>query len=161
AVQTSVFSPLIRSPSQAIMIASIGVSIVLQETMRLQSGGRDQWLPPFGSEALIVGDFHGFVVRLNAMQAAILALSTTLLVALAVVLHKSRAGRYWRACAQNRALAELCGVNVARVTAATAIASALFAAAAGWILAVSYGGVSFYMGLVLGLKALFASIIGG
>ena len=47
------------------------------------------------------------------------------------------------------------------VTRVTALASAVFAAAAGWILAVSYGGVSFYMGLVLGLKALFASIIGG
>ena len=43
----------------------------------------------------------------------------------------------------------------------TAMAAAGFAAASGWIIAITYGGVSFYMGLVFGLKALFASIIGG
>jgi len=161
AVQRGVFSPLIKAPSQAIMIASIGVSIVLQEGMRLQTGGREQWLPPFGMETIAQADFGGFTVRIGAMQATTFLFAASLLVALAIILTKSPAGRYWRACAQNRALAELCGINVARVTRMTALASAVFAAGAGWILAVSYGGVSFYMGLVLGLKALFASIIGG
>jgi len=161
AVQRGVFSPLIKAPSQAIMIASIGVAIVLQEGMRLQTGGREQWLPPFGMETIAQADFSGFTVRIGAMQATTFLFAASLLVALAVILQKSPAGRYWRACAQNRGLAELCGINVARVTRMTALASAIFAASAGWILAVSYGGVSFYMGLVLGLKALFASIIGG
>jgi branched-chain amino acid transport system permease protein len=161
AVQRGIFSPLIKAPSQAIMIASIGVSIVLEETMRLQSGGREQWLPPFGTQTLMSADFDGFTVRVGVMQMAVLLFTAALLVALALVLQKTRAGRYWRACAQNRALAALCGINVDQVTRATALASALFAAAVGWIIAVSYGGVSFYMGLVLGLKALFASIIGG
>jgi branched-chain amino acid transport system permease protein len=43
----------------------------------------------------------------------------------------------------------------------TGAAAAAFAAASGWIIAIGYGGVSFYMGLVFGLKALFATIIGG
>jgi len=160
-LQRGIFSPLIKAPSQAIMIASIGVAIVLQEAMRLQSGGREQWLPPFGTQTLAVMDFDGFTVRIGALQATIFVFAASLLIALGLVLKKSYAGRYWRACTQNRTLAELCGVNVDGVTRVTALASAVFAAAAGWILAVSYGGVSFYMGLVLGLKALFASIIGG
>ncbi|MBL8909034.1 MAG: branched-chain amino acid ABC transporter permease [Rhizobiales bacterium] len=160
-LQRGVFSPLIRAPSQAIMIASIGVAILLQEAMRLQSGGREQWLPPFASNALVAGDLGGFSIRITAMQTVTFLLAVALLGGLGLILKTSRAGRYWRACTQNRALAELCGINVARVTRLTALASAFFAAASGWILAVSYGGVSFYMGLVLGLKALFASIIGG
>lgn len=160
-LQRGVFSPLIKAPSQAIMIASIGVSIVLQEAMRLHSGGREQWLPPFATDSLIEGDFDGFLIRVSSMQAITILFAIGLIVALGIILKTSRAGRYWRACTQNRTLAALSGINVEQVTRFTALGSAIFAAASGWILAVTYGGVSFYMGLVLGLKALFASIIGG
>ena len=160
-LQRGVFSPLIKAPSQAIMIASIGVSIVLQEAMRLHSGGREQWLPPFATESLVEGDFDGYSVRVSSMQAITILFAIGLIVALGIILKTSRAGRYWRACTQNRTLAALSGINVEQVTRFTALGSAIFAAASGWILAVTYGGVSFYMGLVLGLKALFASIIGG
>lgn len=161
ALQCGVFSPLIKAPSQAIMIASIGVSIVLQEAMRLHSGGREQWLPPFATGSLVEGDFGGYSIRISSMQAITILFAIGLIVALGIILKTSRAGRYWRACTQNRTLAALSGINVEQVTRFTALGSAIFAAASGWILAVTYGGVSFYMGLVLGLKALFASIIGG
>jgi branched-chain amino acid transport system permease protein len=35
------------------------------------------------------------------------------------------------------------------------------ASVSGWIVAVAYGGVTFSMGLMLGFKAMFASVIGG
>jgi branched-chain amino acid transport system permease protein len=53
------------------------------------------------------------------------------------------------------------GVDTSRIASWSAAAAAFFASASGWIIAVGYGGVSFYMGTLLGLKALFASIIGG
>lgn len=161
AVQRDLFTPLIQTPSQAIMIASIGLSIALQESMRLQSGGREQWLPPVFSDAVAVQDFSGFEVRMSGMHAIVLVLSLALLAGLALALSLTRLGRLWRACSQNLELARLCGIDTHHVMQWTAAASAAFAAAAGWVIAVSYGGVSFYMGLVFGLKALFASIIGG
>jgi predicted membrane protein len=42
----AVFAPMISRSAQAYMIAAIGFSIALQELMRLQSGGRDIWIPP-------------------------------------------------------------------------------------------------------------------
>jgi branched-chain amino acid transport system permease protein len=161
AAQRHVFGPLLRSPSQAVMIASVGLSIILQEVMRVQSSGREQWLPPFGRAVILDIDFDGFSVRMTELQGVTLAGAVVLLGGLWFALTRTHVGRLWRACVQNRALAELCGIDVGRVTAVTAIAGAAFAAAAGWIIAASYGGVSFYMGLVLGLKALFASILGG
>lgn len=160
-MQAGIFSPLVRTPSQAIMIASIGLSIVLQEALRIQSAGRDQWLSPFLANPLMQFDFDGYPVRISLMQIVILALATSLLVLLGLALSRTRAGRLWRACSQNSELAQLCGVDTGQVMRWTAAAAAGFAAAGGWILAVAYGGVSFYMGLVFGLKALFASIIGG
>ena len=71
------------------------------------------------------------------------------------------AGRYWRACAQSERLAKLCGVNTLTVLRWSCVGSAALASVSGWIIAVSYGGVTFSMGLMLGFKAMFASVIGG
>src|SRR6185295_20422652 len=49
----------------------------------------------------------------------------------------------------------------ARTIALTVATPSAFAGVAGFIDASYYGGVSLYMGLVLGLKALFATVIGG
>jgi branched-chain amino acid transport system permease protein len=160
-LQIGVFTPLVTSPTQAIMIASIGVSIALQEGLRMKSGGREQWLSPIFADPLVNIDFDGFVVHVSGMQFIILGVTALLLTSLVLVLARSQAGRLWRACSQNLALARLCGINTDRVLTWTGAAAAAFAAASGWIIAIGYGGVSFYMGLVLGLKALFATIIGG
>lgn len=160
-LQKTVFTPLVRSPTQAIMIASIGVSITLQEGLRAQSGGREQWLSPFFANPLVNVDFDGFAVHVTGMQILILAVAGALLTGLTLVLTRSQAGRLWRACSQNLALAQLCGIDTGRVLTWTGAAAGGFAAVSGWIIAIGYGGVSFYMGLVLGLKALFATIIGG
>jgi branched-chain amino acid transport system permease protein len=160
-VQTGVFTPLVSSPTQAIMIASIGISITLQEGLRVQSGGREQWLSPIFADPLLNVDFDGFAVHVSGMQFIILGVSAVLLTSLVLVLGRSSAGRLWRACSQNLVLARLCGIDTDRVLTWTGVAAAAFAAASGWIIAIGYGGVSFYMGLVFGLKALFATIIGG
>jgi branched-chain amino acid transport system permease protein len=159
--QSQVFTPLIKTPSQATMIASIGLSIVIQETMRIQSRGREQWLPPFFGEYTLTIPAGDFPVVITGVQFIALALAIVLIAGLLLTLKGTKAGRFWRACSQNLELARMCGVDTRRVVTLTALAAAVYASAAGFILAVSYGGVSFYMGLVIGLKALFASIIGG
>jgi branched-chain amino acid transport system permease protein len=160
-MQMGIFTPLVRSPTQAIMIASIGASITLQESLRVRSAGREQWLSPLFADPLVKINFDGFVVHVTGMHFIILSVSAVLMTSLVLVLAKSRAGRLWRACSQNIALAQLCGIDTDRVLTWTGAAAAAFAAVSGWIIAIGYGGVSFYMGLVLGLKALFATIIGG
>lgn len=160
-MQVGLFTPLVRSPTQAIMIASIGASIVLQEALRVKSEGRERWLSPIYAESLVNVDFDGFILHVTGMQILILTVSAVLLTSLTLVLTKSQAGRLWRACSQNLHLAQLCGIDTNRVLTWTAAAAAGFSAVSGWIIAIGYGGVSFYMGLVLGLKALFATIIGG
>jgi branched-chain amino acid transport system permease protein len=160
-VQRIVFDPLLKAPSQAIMIASIGVAIVLQECLRITSGGREQWLPPLLSEPAIEFSPGAFAVRSTQMQMLNVSLAVAMIAALGAVMRFTRAGRLWRATSQNPALAQLCGIDTRRVISWTAMGAAAFAAAAGWIIAVAYGGVGAYMGLVFGLKALIASIIGG
>lgn len=161
ASQEAVFSPLLDRPSQAILIASIGLSIVLREAVRMASGGREQWLPPVLNQPLLRWEGSGYLFQVTRMQGLVCALSLTLAVLLIVFMRYSRFGRAWRACAENPALAALCGIDIRATTARTFLLAAAAAAVTGASLALYYGGVSFYMGTVLGLKALFAAIIGG
>jgi branched-chain amino acid transport system permease protein len=155
-----VFAPIMRAPNQAVMIASIGVSIVLQEVMRLQSDARDQWLSPLFSDGIgLVGGV--FPVQIGFTQIAVLVTAISTLAAVLLGMRYSAAGRLWRATAQNALLAQLSGVNTKAVFQWSFVAASVLASIAGWIVAVAYGGVSFSMGLVLGFKAMFAAIIGG
>jgi branched-chain amino acid transport system permease protein len=157
----TLFAPLIKGKGQALLIASISLGLVLQEVMRLQSGGREQWLEPVLSGAVTEIAFGGFIVRVSMIQLLIIAGTALLLLSLLVLLRSTQLGRKWRACSEDAGLAQLIGIDVRAVVALTFVAASVYAGAAGFTLALYYGGVSFYMGLMLGLKALFASIIGG
>jgi branched-chain amino acid transport system permease protein len=154
-------APLAGAHSQALMIASIGLSIVVSEVMRISSSGREQWLPPYFPEAGVGFALAGYPVRTSAMGLGIAGLAILTCLALAAFMRLTLAGRWWRAVSEDPGLAALSGVNVAAVAAVTFAAAGAFAAGAGTVVAVHYGGVSFYMGLMLALKALFAGIIGG
>lgn len=155
-----VFRPILASTGQAVMIASIGLSIVLQELLRLQSAGRDLWLPPFFDEGLPVLD-GDFPVRLGYAVLATATVSAAALAGLQLYIARSRTGRLWRAVSENPRLAALCGVDADRVFRWSFVTASAFAGLAGASVASNYGGVSFVMGLVLGFKAMFAAIIGG
>ncbi len=156
-----VFAPLIGKSSQAFMIGSIGISIALQELMRIQSGNRDLWLPIFFDGANIKLHGGAFPVQIGFMQITAIFLSTVAVALVLYVMTYTAIGRYWMACSQSEKLARLCGVNTANVLKWTCVASAALASVSGWIVAVAYGGVTFSMGLMLGFKAMFASVIGG
>jgi branched-chain amino acid transport system permease protein len=156
-----VFAPLLTRPSQAFMIAAIGFSIFIQEIMRLQSGGRDIWIPPLLQGSVI--KFWDGEHRLQIPAITTLSIIIALIAAsiLAALLAYSRFGRNWKACSQEMSLAKLCGVNTDAVMRQTFVLGSSLAAVSGWIAAISYGGTSFSSGLMLGFKAMFAAVVGG
>jgi branched-chain amino acid transport system permease protein len=156
-----VFAPLIAGRSQTLLIISLSLGLVLQEAMRLQSGGREQWLEPMLGEAIVEHQTGSFTVRISVMQGLIMVGTAAVLASILGVMRWTALGRFWRACSEDTGLAQLIGIDVRRITVLTFTGAAIFAGAAGLTVGIYYGGVSFYMGLMLGLKALFASIIGG
>jgi branched-chain amino acid transport system permease protein len=156
-----VFAPLINRSSQAFMIAALGFSIALQEVMRLQSGGRDIWIPPLFQGNDIIFLSGEFILQIPAMMAFAMVLAVINVAGLAAFLAFTRFGRNWQACSQEISLAKLCGVNTESVMRHTFMLGAGLAAVSGWIAAISYGGTNFSSGLMLGFKAMFAAVIGG
>lgn len=160
ASHAAVFGRIASQPGQAVMIASIGFSIVLRESLRLSTDSKDQWLPPLFDSGFTLWD-GDFPVRIGVPQLTVIGAAACAVIVVLAVMRFTAAGRLWRAVAQNQQMALLCGVDTNKVFAWSFAAASALAGLSGWFVTVAYGGVSFAMGLVLGFKAMFAAIIGG
>jgi branched-chain amino acid transport system permease protein len=155
-----VFRPLARQPSRA-LIAAIALSIALQEYVRLAQGGRSHWLSAVDFGDLPLLERAGFAAHITGLQAIIVGLTLLIATALALLSGRSAFGRQMRAVAQDSRMSAMLGVDVNRVVAGTFALGGALAGVAGVIDAVYYGGVGFFMGYVVGFKALTAALLGG
>lgn len=161
AVERTIFRPLIGAAGQAALIASLGFALVVQEGLRLLQGADDLWLGPLGGATWTLMDAGGFAVVASVSQAVVVGGVALLLALQFGVVDRGRFGRQWRAVAADRPMAALVGVDVGRISGLVMALATLYAALAGAIVVLHYGGVSFHMGTMLGFKALTAAILGG
>lgn len=155
-----VFRPLARQPSRA-LIAAIALSIALQEYARLAQGSRNHWLSAIDFGGLTLIERAGFPAHITGLQAVVIALALLVGLILAILLARSRFGREIRAVAQDPRMAAMLGVDVNRTVAHTFALGGALAGIAGVIDGVYYGGVGFFMGYIVGFKALTAALLGG
>ena len=156
-----VFAPLMGQTGQRVLIGTIGLAIVLQESLRLAQGARLKWVQPLLNAPYAVARSGDFVVTVTPVALGVAALCLGAALALLALMRWSRFGRAWRACADDAGAAALFGIDRGRVLLVTfALASAL-AGLAGYAMTVYYGTVGYAGGIVLGLKALLAAVAGG
>jgi branched-subunit amino acid ABC-type transport system permease component len=146
---------------QPILVATVALSIAIQEFLRLSGGAHEHWFPSLFNEALPLARAGGFAVTATPMQLIIAIAGLGAAAAVLRLMARSRFGREWRAFADDPAAATLFGVAPRRLIAATFVLAGALAGLAGWVIAVYYGNVSFAMGTMLGLKALVAAVLGG
>jgi Branched-chain amino acid ABC-type transport system, permease components len=146
-----------KSSRLSALISAIGVSIFLSTLMALYRGTNTTRYPEvFGSGTYQLGS-----VQISSLQVIILVVSAFLMVALQIMIQKTRIGKAMRACSQDLEASSLMGINVNRVISATfAIGSAL-AAAGGVMVGIYYNAVWPYMGTMAGMKAFAAAVLGG
>jgi branched-chain amino acid transport system permease protein len=161
ATERVVFRPLREVPSQAPLIATLGLAIFLQEALRLLQGSEERWVQPVFSAAHDLGAVPGFALTVNTSQILVIAVAVALYGALWLLMTRSGFGRAARAVADDVGMAALCGVDVGRTVALTFALGSAYAAVAGLVVLLRYGGADFYDGFLLGFKALTAAIVGG
>jgi branched-chain amino acid transport system permease protein len=157
-IETLVFRPIRGAPQVTGFIATLAVSVMIQNTtLMLLSGQQRNFLFPAAMrERVGVGGVSASVTDL-----VIIAVTVLLIGALFLVVRRTRLGLAMRATAENLMAARLMGVAVNRtILAAFAIGSAL-AAVAGLLWGGKFGQIDPLMGLVPGLKAFVACVIGG
>jgi len=146
---------------QPVLVATVALSIAIQEFLRLSGGAHEHWFPSLFKEALPLARAGAFVVTVTPMQLIIATAALGAAVAVLRLMARSRFGRDWRAFADDPAAAALFGVAPRRLLAVTFVLAGALAGLAGWVIAVYYGNVGFAMGTALGLKALVAAVLGG
>ncbi len=139
-----------------IVIATIAVSLVLQNVARLTWGSEPLRYPTlFASKGISVA---GFVVSPQLIWIVILCI--LIMGSLILFFRLTRVGIAMQAAAQDPEAARLMGINVERATTLTFAVSGMMAGAAGVLLG-SLFFASFNMGFTTGIKAFVAATLGG
>ena len=95
------------------------------------------------------------------LQIVVIAVTGLLLIALRFIVLKTRMGRAMRAVSFNPEAAALMGVNTDVVISFTFALGSALAAAAGVLYAIIYPSIDPLMGILPGLKAFVAAVLGG
>lgn len=156
-VERVAYRRLRNAPRLAPLITAIGVSILLQ-TFAMMIWGRNpipfpQLLSP---EPIVIGG-----AMISQTQVLLLALAAVAMVALVLLVERTRMGRAMRAVAENPRVAGLMGVDTNRVIVSTFAIGAALAAVAGVMWGANYASITFTMGVLPGLKAFCAAVLGG
>lgn len=147
--------------SQPSLIATVGLSLVLMEYLRLVQSPVTVWLPPIWSDAWTLARSEDFLVSLTPVSAVTAGLGLAAALALLWSMKATGFGRSWRAYADDAWAAELLGVNGPRLRTKTFALAGAMAALSGLLIVVQYGGLGFAGGFQYGLKALIGAVIGG
>ncbi|MCE0558870.1 MULTISPECIES: high-affinity branched-chain amino acid ABC transporter permease LivH [unclassified Motilimonas] len=143
------------------LISAIGMSIFLQNFVRLAQGSRDIAMPSLITGGWTIGPADAFNVTLSYMQVVIFVVTFISMTVLTAFISKSKMGRACRACAEDIGMANLLGINTNKVISITFVIGAALAAVAGVLLSMYYGVINPYLGFMAGLKAFTAAVLGG
>ncbi|MEK7269996.1 MAG: branched-chain amino acid ABC transporter permease [Planctomycetota bacterium] len=170
-VERLVYRPLRSAPKIGLLVAAIGTSFALQNLglfwagspLEAFNGGTSPASPQHFRN--LVGNGTAFSItehiRVSHKSALILATTLVLLVALVLLLKRTRLGRAMRAVAQDPTAAALMGIDSNAVIRATfAVGGAL--AGFGAVMSALYtNNVHFQMGYTRGIEAFTAAVLGG
>ena len=152
------YRPLRHAPRLAPLITAIGVSIFLQEAVRLYYPGAKS---PLSFPVLIPGHVVVAGVRVEWREIFLLFAAVVLMIALQAFVQRSKTGRAMRATAQDPDAARLMGINTDRIIIITFAIGAALAAVAGIMHGMRFNQISFNIGFIAGLKAFTAAVLGG
>jgi len=152
------YRPLRQSNRLAAVVSALGASIFFQNAMMLVYGARPQVFPsgllPQISVAL-------FGVEIPLVRFLLFGASLVLMCLLYWFIHKTRTGAAVRAVAIDQDAAKLMGIDVNYVISLVFLIGPALGGAAGVMVGLYYGQISYDMGLSYGLKAFIAAILGG
>jgi branched-chain amino acid transport system permease protein len=158
AIERFAYKPVRRSSRLAALITAIGVSLLLENGGILLFGADPKFFPQ------IIPAFNvklGGGVTISNQQVLILAVSLTLMLALRFIVLNTRVGKAMRAVSHSHTAAALMGISVDRIVSFTFVLGSMLAAAAGVLVALQNPKIEPLMGIMPGLKAFVAAVLGG
>ncbi len=156
-IERLAYRPLRGAPTLNVLITAIGVSLLLEYTGQLVFGATPRTFPAIFPVAQF--EVGGLVISSN--QLMVIGVSIALMVVLQLIVFRTRIGTAMRAVSLNPNAARLVGVNNDVVISFTFGLGSALAAAGGILYAINYPSIDPLMGVMPGLKAFVAAILGG
>ena len=157
-VERLAYRPLRRQPRLNLLITAVGVSLLLENGAQAVFGASPRSFPTLLVETPL---FKIDGAQVSSLDVTVLATTLLLLLGLELWVHRSRLGRAMRAVSHSHQTAALLGIPVDRVIALTFAVGSALAAAAAVLYGVKYPRVDPLMGVLPGLKAFVAAVLGG
>ena len=154
----SAYKPLREAPRISLLISAIGASFLMENIALVVIGGVPKPFPR--------PDFFGRVVEIWGLHIQVLTFYTPLITVLLVlmllyIVFKTKAGKAMRAASRDFEATRLMGIDLDRIIALTFLLGSGLAAAGGIMWAMKYPQVNPFMGIIPGLKAFIAAVLGG
>ncbi|HEY3250633.1 MAG TPA: branched-chain amino acid ABC transporter permease [Ignavibacteria bacterium] len=157
-IEKLAYKPLRKSPKLTILITAIGVSLFLEYTGQLVFGADPKSFPSLLENSPVV-NLSGAVIGSNPL--VVLITAGVLMYVLRLIVMKTRIGTAMRAVSFNPTAASLMGININSIISFTFIIGSSLAGAAGILYGLNYPSIDPLMGILPGLKAFVAAVLGG
>jgi branched-chain amino acid transport system permease protein len=151
------YRPLRNVPRIASLITAIGVSFLLEYGGQFVFGADPKFFPTLIPKHII--NFQG--IATTNYQLIVLAVALVFMLILQYIVYATKFGRAMRAVSFNYEIASLMGIPTDRIISMTFVLGSVLAAVAGILFGLSYPKIDPLMGIMPGLKAFVAAVLGG
>lgn len=156
-IERFAYRPVRRASKMTSLITAIGVSLLLENGGQILFGADPKFFPSNAPHR----EFNVGSVRLTSEQLTVFVVSLVLTLILLFFIQSTKTGKAMRAVSFNLDAAKLMGVSTDRIIAITFALGSAFAAAAGVLVAMAIPKIDPLMGILSGLKAFVAAVLGG
>jgi len=158
AVERCAYKPLRQAPRMSVMISAIGVSYLLQNLAYYVTGGVPKQYPelPWISDTITI--LGASTKRVTVITPV---LTLVLVVALVILIKRTKVGMAMRAASKDFETAQLMGIKINSVISFTFIIGSALAAVASFLFFSNYTTIAPSSGAMPGLKAFVAAVFGG
>ena len=157
-VEKVAYKPLRTAPRMSVMISAIGMSYLLQNLMWYLTGGLAKQypkLPWISNTVTVLGCTTKRVTVITPF------LTVIMVVALVLLIQKTKIGMAMRAASRDFETAQLMGIKINNVISFTFVVGSFLAAVGSMLYFSNYATVSPAVGAMPGLKAFVAAVFGG
>lgn len=157
-IERVAYKRLRNSTRIAALITAIGVSFLIEYTTIYFRGSKAAGYP---DDVVAKKTFNLFGAEISSQSILILVVAIILMILLQFIVHKTKIGKAMRAVSHDAEAARLMGINVDNTISATFAIGSSLAGAAGVIFGVYYTKITPLMGVLPGVKAFVAAVLGG
>ena len=156
-IERLAYRPVRQHSRLTALITAIGVSLLLEYGGQVGFGATPRFFPQMiESTTYSLGG-----VQITNQSLLIIIVAVVVMFGLEYIVHRTRMGKAMRATSYNLSVAKLMGINTDRVIAFTFALGSALAAAGGVLVALAIPRIDPLMGLMTGLKAFVAAVLGG